>query len=113
MLDQLPDIDAIADRARFEVINDCTQVADIGLKGQLVPGPDGEMVEGFQIHLGGGLGMAAGQTAGFGRKLRGLKTTSADLPAYVERVANNYLAGREDGESFARWVMRAPEEELR
>jgi len=90
-----------------------TQVADIGLKGQLVPGPDGEMVEGFQIHLGGGLGMAAGQTAGFGRKLRGLKTTSADLPEYVERVANHFLAGREDGESFARWVMRAPEEELR
>jgi sulfite reductase (ferredoxin) len=90
-----------------------TQVADIGLKGQLVAGPGGEMVEGFQIHLGGGLGLAAGQTAGFGRKLRGLKATSADLPAYVERVANHYLAGREAGESFATWVMRAPEEELR
>ena len=90
-----------------------TQVADIGLKGQLVPGPDGEMVEGFQIHLGGGLGMAAGQTAGFGRKLRGLKTTAAELPNYVERVANHYLAGREEGESFAQWVMRAPEEDVR
>jgi sulfite reductase (ferredoxin) len=90
-----------------------TQVADIGLKGQLVPGPDGEMVEGFQIHLGGGLGMAAGQTAGFGRKLRGLKTTAAELPQYVERIANRYLAGREEGESFAQWVMRAPEEDVR
>ncbi|MGI5247430.1 nitrite/sulfite reductase [Dactylosporangium sp. CA-139066] len=90
-----------------------TQVADIGLKGMLVRDEAGEMVEGFQIHLGGGLGMAEGQTAGFGRKLRGLKTTAADLPAYVERVANHYLAGREPGESFARWVMRAPEEELR
>ncbi|GAA2589052.1 nitrite/sulfite reductase [Dactylosporangium fulvum] len=91
-----------------------TQVADIGLKGMLVRDDStGEMVEGFQIHLGGGLGMAAGQTAGFGRKLRGLKTTAAELPAYVERVTHHYLAGRESGESFARWVMRAPEEELR
>ena len=72
-----------------------TQVADIGLKGQLVPGPDGGMVEGFQVHLGGGLGMAEGQTAGFGRKLRGLKTTADELPDYVERVARRFLAGRE------------------
>jgi sulfite reductase (ferredoxin) len=91
-----------------------TQVADIGLKGMLVrDDATGDMVEGFQIHLGGGLGMAAGQNAGFGRKLRGLKTTAADLPAYVERVTNHYLAGRSTGESFARWVMRAPEDELR
>jgi sulfite reductase (ferredoxin) len=90
-----------------------TQIADIGLKGQLVPGPDGELVEGFQIHLGGGVGLAAGQTAGFGRKLRGLKTTADELPRYVERIARRYLAGRTSGESFAQWVMRAPEEELR
>jgi sulfite reductase (ferredoxin) len=90
-----------------------TQVADIGLKGQLVPGPGGELVEGFQIHLGGGLGMAAGQTAGFGRKVRGLKTTSAELPAYVERLARRYLDGRAEGESFAVWVSRADEELLK
>ena len=90
-----------------------TQVADIGLKGQLVPGPDGELVEGFQIHLGGGLGMAAGQTAGFGRKVRGLKTTAEALPAYVERLARRYLSGRSAGESFATWVARADEELLK
>ncbi|GIJ50165.1 ferredoxin--nitrite reductase [Virgisporangium aliadipatigenens] len=90
-----------------------TQVADIGLKGQLVRGPDGDMVEGFQIHLGGGLGMAAGQSAGFGRKVRGLKTTAAELPQYVERVARNYLAERSDGESFAHWVIRAEEGSLK
>jgi len=90
-----------------------TQIADIGLKGQLVPGPDGELVEGFQIHLGGGLGLAAGQQAGFGRKLRGLKTTAAELPQYVERLAGRYLTGRSDGESFAQWVARADEEALR
>jgi sulfite reductase (ferredoxin) len=90
-----------------------TQVADIGLKGQLVPGPEGELVEGFQVHLGGGLTMAAGQEASLGRKLRGLKTTSDELVEYVERLARRYAAGRTEGESFARWVTRADEEELR
>jgi sulfite reductase (ferredoxin) len=90
-----------------------TQVADIGLKGQLVVGPDGRQVEGFQVHLGGGLGMAEGQSAGFGRKLRGLKTTADELPEYVERLARRYLAGRIEGEAFARWVIRVDEEELR
>jgi sulfite reductase (ferredoxin) len=90
-----------------------TQVADIGLKGQLVVGPDGSQVEGFQVHLGGGLGMAQGQTAGFGRKPRGLKTTAEELPEYVERLARRYLADRSQGESFAQWAVRADEEELR
>jgi sulfite reductase (ferredoxin) len=90
-----------------------TQVADIGLKGQLVVGPDGRQVEGFQVHLGGGLGMTEGQSAGFGRKLRGLKTTADELPEYVERLARRYLAGRIEGEAFARWVIRVDEEELR
>jgi sulfite reductase (ferredoxin) len=90
-----------------------TQIADIGLKGQLVPGPGGEMVEGFQVHLGGGLGLSAADQPGFGRKLRGLKTTSAELPAYVERLARNYAGERTDGESFASWVARADEGALR
>ncbi len=91
-----------------------TQVADIGLKGQLVPGPvKGELVEGFQVHLGGGLTMAAGQEASLGRKLRGLKTSSADLVEYVERLARRYAAGRTEGESFAQWVTRVDEEALR
>ena len=72
--------------------NSCAriQVADIGLKGQLVPGPDGDQVEGFQVHLGGGLGL----DAGFGRKLRGHKVTADELPDYVERLARAYLAER-------------------
>jgi len=89
-----------------------TQVADFGLKGQLVTGPDGNQVEGYQVHLGGGLALAAGQEAGFGRKLRGLKTTADALPSYVERVTRHYLAGRVEGESFAQWVVRADEAEL-
>ena len=90
-----------------------TQVADIGLKGQLVPGPDGAMVGGYQVHLGGGLSLAAGDDPGFGRKLRGLKTTADELPNYVTRLARRYADAREPGETFAQWVIRADEEDLR
>ena len=34
-----------------------TQVADIGLKGMLVLDSEGQQVEGYQVHLGGGLGL--------------------------------------------------------
>ncbi|MFC5908595.1 nitrite/sulfite reductase [Streptacidiphilus monticola] len=84
------------------------QVADIGLKGQLVLDENGEQVEGFQVHLGGALGLEAG----FGRKVRGLKVTSDGLADYVERVLRRYLAEREEGERFAQWTQRASEEAL-
>ncbi|MFG2450884.1 nitrite/sulfite reductase [Streptomyces sp. M41(2017)] len=84
------------------------QVADIGLKGQLVLNEQGEQVEGFQVHLGGALGLEAG----FGRKVRGLKVTSDELPDYVERVLKRFQAEREDGERFALWASRASEEAL-
>jgi sulfite reductase (ferredoxin) len=91
--------------------NSCAriQVADIGLKGQLVMDAGGKQVEGYQVHLGGGLGL----DAGFGRKLRGHKVTAAGLADYVERVVRNYLAGRTEGERFAQWVVRADEGDLK
>ncbi|MET9666195.1 nitrite/sulfite reductase [Streptomyces sp. NPDC006475] len=84
------------------------QVADIGLKGQLVLDDEGNQVEGFQVHLGGALGLEPG----FGRKVRGLKVTSAELPDYVERVLKRFEAEREDDERFATWAARASEEAL-
>ena len=91
--------------------NSCArfQIADIGFKGSLVPDADGEMVEGFQVHLGGRLG----PDAGFGRKLRALKVTADEMPAYVERVLQNFSDERDGTESFADWVERAQEESLR
>ena len=71
------------------------------------------MVEGFQVHLGGGLALAQGQQGGFGRKLRGLKTTAAELPDYVERTARAYAAQRADGETFSQWAVRVDEVSLR
>ena len=86
-----------------------TQVADFGLKGQLVLDENGNQVPGFQVHLGGGLGL----DAGFGRKLRGLKVTAANLADYVERLTRRYLAQRKPDERFAQWVVRAAEEDLK
>ncbi len=94
--------------------NSCAriQTADIGLKGSLVTGPDGRQVEGFQVHLGGSLNGGDGAGSGFGRKLRGLKTTADGLPDYVERVLRRFQAARGPGESFATWTARANEEDL-
>ncbi|MEC3894443.1 MULTISPECIES: nitrite/sulfite reductase [Nocardiopsis] len=91
--------------------NSCAriQVADIGLKGQLVLNERGEQVEGFQIHLGGGMGL----TQSFGRKIRGLKTTADDLPDYVERVLRRFQEQRKDDENFAAWAARADDSDLK
>jgi sulfite reductase (ferredoxin) len=85
-----------------------TQVADIGLKGQLVM-DGGEQVDGYQVHLGG----ATGLQANFGRKLRAHKVTSAGLDDYISAVVGNFLADRGEGESFATWAARADEQLLR
>jgi sulfite reductase (ferredoxin) len=94
--------------------NSCAriQTADIGLKGSLVTGPDGRQTEGFQIHLGGRLGGGDGTSSGFGRKIRGLKTTAEDLPDYLERVLRRFQDGRQPEESFAMWASRASEEDF-
>jgi sulfite reductase (ferredoxin) len=86
-----------------------TQVADIGLKGQIVTDAEGKQVEGFQVHLGGGLGL----DSGFGRKLRGLKVTSAELGDYVDRIVRRFVEQRTEGERFAQWVARATEDDLK
>ncbi|GAA3226898.1 nitrite/sulfite reductase [Actinocorallia longicatena] len=88
--------------------NSCArvQVADIGFKGQLVVDENGDQVEGFQIHLGGQVG------ASFGKKVRGLKTTSKDLTDYVERVVLKFEEQRTEGETFAQWVARADDADV-
>ncbi|OBB99204.1 nitrite/sulfite reductase [Mycobacterium sp. 852002-40037_SCH5390672] len=91
--------------------NSCAriQVADIGLKGQMVDDGEGGSVEGFQVHLGGSLGL----DSGFGRKLRQHKVTSDELGDYIERVTRNFVKYRGEGERFAQWAMRADEDDLR
>ncbi|WP_188113126.1 nitrite/sulfite reductase [Mycobacterium simiae] len=91
--------------------NSCAriQVADIGFKGQMVDDGHGGSVEGFQVHLGGSLGL----DSGFGRKLRQHKVASDELGDYIERVVRNFVKHRADGERFAQWAIRAQEDELR
>jgi sulfite reductase (ferredoxin) len=87
--------------------NSCArfQTADIGFKGSMVRDDSGEMVEGFQVHLGGHLGVEAA----FGRKFRGHKVTKAETADYCERVLRGYAERREPGESFAAYAARADE----
>ncbi|WP_100485922.1 nitrite/sulfite reductase [Mycobacteroides abscessus] len=91
--------------------NSCarSQTADIGFKGQMVDDGNGNSVEGFQVHLGGSLGL----DSGFGRKLRQHKVTSTELGDYIDRVVRNFVAQRTDGERFAQWAVRAEEADLR
>jgi sulfite reductase (ferredoxin) len=111
---RLPDFDVPVTINVNGCPNSCAriQVADIGLKGQLVTDDAGHQVEGFQVHLGGTLNGGDAAGSGFGRKVRGLKTTSEDLTDYVERVLRRFQAARAGDESFAAWTLRASEEEL-
>ena len=71
----------------------------------MVRDDNGELVEGFQVHLGGHLGVEAT----FGRKFRGHKVTKAETVDYCERVLRGFVERRTDGESFAHYVSRADE----
>ncbi|MGE4363971.1 nitrite/sulfite reductase [Mycolicibacterium vanbaalenii] len=111
---RLDDINAQLDVPVTININGCPnscariQVADIGFKGQMVDDGNGPE-EGFQVHLGGSLGL----DSGFGRKLRQHKVLATELGDYIERVVRNFVKQREDGERFATWALRADEADLR
>jgi len=85
--------------------NSCArfQLADIGLLGSLMTGPDGTRVEGFQVHMGGHLG----PDAAFARRVKGVRVPSTDLEDYIEAVLRRFLDTREDDEAFAAWADRA------
>ena len=112
---RLEDINSVLDVPITVNINGCPnscariQIADIGFKGQMVDDGEGGTVEGFQVHLGGSLGL----DSGFGRKLRQHKVTSDELGDYIDRVARNFVKHRTEGERFAQWAVRADEGDLR
>ncbi|WP_211695802.1 nitrite/sulfite reductase [Mycobacterium spongiae] len=112
---RLEDINSALDVPITVNINGCPnscariQIADIGFKGQMVDDGHGGSVEGFQVHLGGSLGL----DSGFGRKLRQHKVSSEELGDYIERVVRNFVKHRTEGERFAQWVVRADEDDLR
>jgi sulfite reductase (ferredoxin) len=75
----------------------------------MVDDGDGNSVEGFQVHLGGSLGL----DSGFGRKLRQHKVMSHELGDYIDRVVRNFIKQRNEGERFAEWALRADEVDVR
>ncbi|MGH2748229.1 MAG: nitrite/sulfite reductase [Actinomycetota bacterium] len=103
--------------------NSCAryQTADIGLMGCLVtekiyvPDNDGNQVEerrkveAFLVHLGGHLG----RDYTFGRKVKGVKVLASEVGPYVETLIRRYRGQRSDGESFAAFVNRLSEGDLK
>ncbi|WP_339019163.1 nitrite/sulfite reductase [Corynebacterium simulans] len=108
--DTLGDLDMPISIALNGCPNACarSQVSDIGLKGQIVTDSEGNRVEGFQVHLGGALGLSPD----WGRKLRGHKVIADEVPDYVIRLVQKYKEQREEGEQFRHWVLRADEGDL-
>jgi sulfite reductase (ferredoxin) len=103
----------LADRVRINLNgcpNSCArfQLADIGLQGAMVPGGDGDRVEGFLVQLGGHLG----EGFRFGQKISRARVRAEDLPVFIQRLVGSWLADRDDGEDFSAWVARQPDGDL-
>jgi sulfite reductase (ferredoxin) len=90
--------------------NSCAryQTADIGLMGCVVP-QNSRKVEAFLVHLGGHLG----DGRSFGRKAKGVKVLANELGPYVETLIGRYRARREPDDTFASYVARLSEHEMR
>jgi len=103
----------LADQVRISLNgcpNSCArfQLADVGLQGDLVPGPDGDRVEGFLVQLGGHLG----GDYRFGKKVSRARIRAEDLPEFIELLVRSWLDDRDEGEDFSAWVHRQPDADL-
>lgn len=89
----------------------CAQhyIGDIGLIGASVEtGSEGETVEGYHIHVGGGFG----PDAAIAREIyRDVKAT--DAPPLVARILQGYLSAREGNETFLAFSKRHETDALR
>lgn len=85
--------------------NTCAQhyIGDIGLIGARVPvSDDGDTVDGYHVHIGGGFGM----DAGIGRELF-QNVKAEDAPRLIEAILKAYLAHRTASEeSFVAFARR-------
>jgi ferredoxin-nitrite reductase len=80
---------------------------DIGLQGTTARGPKGEPLEAFDIILRGGLG----RDAAIGKPLL-RRVPSAQVEDYVSRLFAGYLENHLPQESFARFCVRMPDNDL-
>jgi sulfite reductase (ferredoxin) len=85
--------------------NACGQhwIADIGLQGVLMADASngGAQVEGFDVFVGGGVGVGAS----FARRV-GYRATATEVPSALERLCRAFTEDRTDGESFRTWTAR-------
>lgn len=89
----------------------CAQhyIGDIGLIGARVEtGGEGETVEGYHVHVGGGFGPQAVIAREIYRDVK-----AEDTPPVVARMLQGYLAKREGGETFLAFSKRHDVEALR
>lgn len=89
----------------------CAQhyIGDIGLIGARVEtGSDGDTVEGYHVHVGGGFGPDAAIAREIYRDVR-----AEDAPALVARMLQGYLSKRDGEESFFLFASRHEIETLR
>ena len=82
--------------------NACGQhwIADVGLQGVLL-NQGGAQVEGFDVFVGGGLGVRSG-----GAHRVGFRAAADDVPDALERLFSIYDAERDGDESFREWTSR-------
>lgn len=87
--------------------NSCGQhwIADVGLQG-CTKKIDGQLVEHFDMFLGGTLGSGAQ----FNRRIK--RVTAEEVPATIQKAIDHYQANRQGDESFAEFCARHSEEEL-
>lgn len=89
----------------------CAQhyIGDIGLIGARVEtGTEGETVEGYHVHVGGGFGL----DAVIAREIY-LNVRAEDVPSLVVRMLRGYVAKREGTETFLAFAKRHDVEALR
>lgn len=90
--------------------NSCGQhwISDIGLMGVKVQGENGTPVDGYEVTLGGGLGLNAAFTRKFAFKVRADEVANA-----IVRLLQIYERERDGDESFREWCARVSDEQLK
>jgi sulfite reductase (ferredoxin) len=89
--------------------NSCGQhwIADIGIEGKKIKTPNG-LVDAYYFCVGGSLGQhqATARPVGY-------RCPATEVPDAIERLLQQYLLQRHDGENLRRFFARHNEEELR
>ena len=91
--------------------NSCGQhwIADVGLQG-CTKKVDGELVEHFDVFLGGGLGDHESGGARFNKRVK--RITAEEVPDAINNAIESYRGKKQGDESFADFCARHSEEEL-